>query len=214
MSRVFKTANEYILFLKNLPFNDGEIVCTSFLPSALFQKDIIAFFFKKRVALDDAQSASQMLWDYGKQLRRAVSEGIAHLYIEERAIAQFCEKGIVHDAYPDYEVGFSTRAIVLNTLKNITETGNVAVVKGPLPYIFRLHRPTGVLIDVINNTLEQTIQGIWIEEKGIVDAFFNEAQRLFEATPVDGKGENLVKKLEGAIGELKAGYPVEWRKGT
>lgn len=212
MSKAFTTAAQYIEFLKLLPFAEGEVICTSFLPSALFQKDVISVFYQRREALQDARWATQMLWEYGKRLRRAVADGVVHLCIEERAVEQFCRKGIVHDGYPEYEVSFSTRAAVLKTLQKIANSGKVFVVRGPLPYIFRLHRPEGVLLDVTNNTIEQRVQGLWIEEESIVKAFGEEADRLLLSAQSDGSGNGLISKLVWAIEQFESGYPVVWNQ--
>ena len=210
MSKVFNTANKYIEFLATLPLEKGEMFCTSFLPSALFQKDIIENFYAKREAVADHKKATELLWNYGKKVRKAVSIGDVSLYIEERALVQFCKFGIVHDAYPDYQVGFGTKKIVLKSLKKISENGNVFIGNGVLPYIFRLNPSRGVLVDVINNTLEQKIQGLWLDEGVLVNAFLVEVERLIESAPESGRGEGLQKKLAWAIKEFGEGYPVDW----
>lgn len=79
-----------------------------------------------------------------------------------------------------------------------------------MPFIFRLHPPNGILIDVMVNQNQQLIQGIWIEDNNVYGSFQKELYRLITNTPLDGKSPLLNSKFIDAINQLESGYSYSW----
>lgn len=116
MVKIFITNNEYIDFLTSLSIEDGEVFCTIFLPSSFFPKHSIETFFKHKDRLPDYKKAVSRLWEYGKYVYRAIAKGSATLCVEINSLHAFCESGLVHNAVPNFEVGFPVRVNVLKRL--------------------------------------------------------------------------------------------------
>jgi hypothetical protein len=201
---------EYVGFLTALPIKDGEAYCVNFLPSALFPKHSIHTFFDRVEVGSKPDVLSSNLWSYGKQVMRAVEKGSIRICIEAKAINNFCTRGYVHEASPKFEVGFAVRVQALHNLKRMATANGVMLIHGPIPYVFRLRPPSGVLLDVAHNVAEQRIQGLWIEDDNVYKAFEEEFIRLEKSAPLSGRGEALQSELDKAISHLTIGDPYQW----
>lgn len=210
MIRVFGTMDEYVEFLTKLPIENGEAFCLSFLPSALFPKDLVHIFFERIEPSANPNNIASQLWFYGKQVMRAVEKGKVKFCIDVKALNNLCTKGQVHEASPKYEVSFAVRVQVLRNLRRMARSNGISITRGPIPYVFRLHPPSGILLDVKDNVIEQRVQGLWIEDNKAFKAFENEFLRLANAAPPSGQGSDLVSELDNAIGHLSLGDPYHW----
>jgi hypothetical protein len=207
MIKAFRTMEEYVRFLTGLPILDGEVFCINYLPSALFPKHTIQTFFERVDVNAQAASLSSSLWSYGKRIMRAVEKGTIGFYVDAKAVNNLCLRGLVHESSPKFEVGFAVRAQVLLNLKRMSEAGHLTLIHGPIPYVFRLHPPSGVLLDVAENVNEQRIQGLWLDDSDTYKAFTDEVARLEKSCPLAGRGPVLQDELETAIEHLKMGEP-------
>lgn len=211
MVKAFESTEDYVDFLTKLPILEGEAFCLSFLPSSLFPKDSVQIFFERVEITNKPNSISSQLWDYGKRFMRAVESGQAELCVDKMALGNLCEKGIVHEASPNFEVSFAVRVQVLKNLLKMIKANKVFVIEGPVPYVFRLHSPSGVLLDVTKNTAEQRIQGLWIEDIEVFKAFQKEFTRLKSTATSYGQGTALQAQITQAISCLKNGDQYHWQ---
>jgi hypothetical protein len=106
------------------------------------------------------------------------------------------------------EVSFGVRREVLQALLADARAGRLFALGSPLPYVFRLHPPDGILLDVQVNTSDQLIQGIWLCDRKAYLSFEDEFRRLSMATAVEQI--ELVRQLAGAVAATKQGMNYTW----
>ena len=210
MIRVFPSEDKYVEFLTSLPFVPGEVLCSSFLPSCLFPKDSIALYFARTEAPDDPGVVTERLWKYGRQIRRSVVDGMATLCIDASCMRMMCKEGVVHECSPTFTLTYPTRLEVMRSLRALNRRGSVYVTPGPIPFVFRLHPPGGVLIDVLRNVTEQRVQGIWLEDAVAFSHFAEEAKRLTEAAGSRGTGDALSETIDDAIRHFEMAQAYDW----
>jgi len=206
MIQVFSTMADYVNFMSGLPFLPGESLSTSYIPSAFFPKDSIAYYFEHREVTSEAHEIVEKLWQHGKALLKALQVGKASLCIEGSALDALCSAGRVHEATPGFEVAFAARVHVLERLWKVYERGRLAFSQTPTPFVFRLHPPAGVLIDVTHNIPCQLVQGLWINETSVFQAFALEFERLKATSSPRLIGD----AFEKAIVSLRSGNPCRW----
>ncbi|HDL85349.1 MAG TPA: hypothetical protein ENH11_03315, partial [Candidatus Acetothermia bacterium] len=175
MIRVFSSQDDYVEFLVDLPLLRGEVFCSTFLPSCLFPRDSIDLYFSRTEVPDDPGIVTERLWEYGRRVRRAVMDGTAILCIEVSCIRRMCKTGVVHECTPVFTLTYPTRIEVLRTLQTLNREAAVYVTPGPIPFVFRLHPPSGVLVDVLHNVAAQMVQGIWLKDGAVFSKFAEEA---------------------------------------
>lgn len=210
MTEVFSTMEEYVDFMTQLPMTVGEAFCLSFLPSAFFPKDAVQLFFQRNEPIKHSNQTTAKLWEHGKRLLRALESGNARMCIETQALVCLCAFGQVHEATPEYEISFAIRVHVLRQMKRASRRGAVSLIPGPIPYTFRLHPPSGVLIDVTRNVAEQNVQGIWINEPKVFEVFKLEFERLEKTSLATGRNPALLSTIDVAIAELSHGQAYYW----
>ncbi len=203
MVRTFKNNFEYINFITSNKLLDDEIICSNFLPSAFFPKEIIDYFFDKKEHIDKHKIASDMLWHYGKHILKKLDIGKMQIGIEFNSLKIFLEKGIVHKATHNFETSLAARIYVID--KIILFLDYIYFFPEPIPYIFRLIPNDLVILDVDNNKTEQTIQGIFIKDKQVFDDFKNEFERLKKNSINLINKNNIRKSLIDAKVTLKSG---------
>lgn len=206
--RVLVGMQEFVDFIDELPTPEGGVICSTYLPSALFSKSSLGAFFTDRQDAD-VSDVTQRLWKYSRKMLRYLSTGRCRLLIEERSLAAFINEGRVHVAVPQFEVSHRTRADVLGKLRLLASDDIAIVSPHPLPFVFRLVPPHGVLIDVAQNTTEQKVQGIWIEDNNAYEAFAIEAIRLTTDSKAM-RGGDLVARLSRAHDQLSVGRLPFW----
>lgn len=173
---IFKNNFDYIEYITSLPLRDDEVICSNFIPSAFFQKDVIDYFFQKKEYLDNHKLASEKLWNYGKNILKYLKKGKIQIGIEFNSLNNFIEKGIVHEATPNFETSLATRIQVIDTFLNFFE--NIYFIPEPIPYVFRLIPTNKIILDVDRNKTEQSIQGILIQDNQAYNDFKDEFERL------------------------------------
>ena len=206
---VFQSTDEYVSALTRLPTPPGGVICTTYLPSALFPKSALLTLFTRHQTSPYGNQTADALWDYGKKMRRYLSSGACQLTVEASALATFVNSGQVHAAVPQFEVTHHVRADVLSDLVSLARSTAVTVTPGPIPFVFRLVPPTGVLIDVTNNTVEQRVQGMWLDNDSSFAAFSAEASRLAH---MEGavSATDLSTRLQESIERLRTGRLPFW----
>lgn len=195
---------EYVALIRDLPFEDGTLLCSSFMPSGLFDKDAISAFVAREAG---PAHVTNMLWEYGKRFRRAMASGALTLLVEDAALQNLCRWGQVHEAAPHFEVGFATRERVLRSLLPFAGKEQVITICEEVPYVFRLQPPDGVLVDVRRNVMRQTVQGLWLTGTQVYAAFAGEGRRLASGGTT---GSALVERLMIATTALAHGRPADW----
>lgn len=210
MIRVFRTQDAYVAFMTSLPLVQGEVFCTTFLPSAVFPKHSISLFFSRVERPHQPEVAAQALWNYGRRVRRAVIERKATLCIEVPCLREVCKTGTIHEASPQFAITYPTRLAIFKSLGDLNRKGSIFITPCPLPFVFRLHPPKGVLIDVQRNVADQLIQGIWLEDDKAFAIFTVETQRLIQAARKCGTGDALDRDIKAAVQRIQSGERYEW----
>lgn len=211
MIRVFSSPEEYIDCLTSLPMNSEEAVCTTFIPSAFFPRDAIQIFFERHAPLTLPSAVTASLWLYGEKLRRSLQDGSCVLCIERAAVSALIADGRVHEASPDFEVGFAARSHALSLMGDFAERGSLFLVREPIPFVFRLHSPASVLIDVTRNTSAQRVQGLLLQDGPTFEAFHSELRRLHEKADREDLGLPLAYELRAVASRVRSGQPHGWR---
>ncbi len=202
MIKTFKTNIDYINFITSNKIIHGEIICSNFIPSAFFPKDIIAYFFNKKEHIDEYAIAADKLWRYGKNILTNLKEGKIQIAMEYQSLKMFVEQGIVHEATKNFESSLSTRIYVVETI--LKYLNQIYFLPEPTPFVFKLIPYETVIIDVDRNKTEQTIQGMVIVDKNIFRDFNNEFNRLKKSSLKIDK-QKLRKTLIQAKATLKLG---------
>ena len=209
MVKIFDNNQDYINCYTALDINSGGVICTSYLPSAFFQKDVIDYYFSKKEPLNTHHQAADDLWDYGKKVIKGVKTGSIQLCIELEGITNFIEKGIVHQASQNFEVSFPTRLHVLEQLLVVAD--KIVVSNEPLPYVFRLVPNSIILIDVRFNRSSQLIQGMLIDDLPAYQSFALEFDRI-KSMCMENNKEGFEKQIKSAISQLKNGQNYKWKR--
>jgi hypothetical protein len=207
--KVFRSQEEYVSFLTSLKINRGEMFCTTFLPVFLFPKDSIDFYYSRISIPAKPKKVTKELWAYVQSQKRAAKEQKAIFCVDVDAISSLCNQGIVHAANPTFTVTYPVRAAVLDNMLEFVANGSLIFVKGPIPYVFRLHAPKGVLIDVNYNISTQRVQGIWINQRDAQEAFTEEFNRL-RLTMDSVSKERLINSILKACNDLAEGASHKW----
>lgn len=203
MIKVFKNNFEYIACLTSAEIKEGEVFCSNFIPSAFFPKDVIDYFFDKKEHISEHRLASDKLWKFGKLYLKELKKTKVYLAIEFSAIKTFVEAGLVHKATKNFEASLSTRQQVIDNILYHFENINFLI--EPTPYIFRLIPPDVILLDVDNNKTEQTVQGLYLEDKSAYEDFKSEFNRLLYASSLEFNKDLFRRELIEAKSKLKAG---------
>jgi hypothetical protein len=207
MITVFSSIDDYVAALNGLPINDGEAYCVSYVPSCFFPKDSMRRFFHRYERAKNAEKVARALSDHNRRLIRALKNKTAKLCIESRAIITFCGSGVVHEATPAYELGFSERLHVLNEMKSTILSHGIFITSEYIPYVFRLHPPDVVLIGVIRYVSEQKIHGLFIQDQLVYGLFQAEFDRLC----LSAQEKSLESHVNEAIEAFANGENYIWR---
>ncbi len=209
MIKVFETNEEFVSFMVTLPTHVGEIFCTNYLPSSLFPKDTISLYFERIDPEERHNLITSQLWQHGKHQLQAYLKGQATLCIEIGTLHALCFTGKIHEQLPQFEVSYSVRVYVLEVLSRVVQAQSLIVTREPIPYIFRLCPPSGVLLDVARNVARQKVQGIWIDDLNAYGSFAKEFERL-KAEAASINDETLDAQIKTAIERLKSGESYRW----
>jgi hypothetical protein len=207
--KVFRDMPTFVGVAAGLQVADGGIMCSSYLPSSLFPKDSVEVFFTQKQSLDGATEVTRKLWESGKALYRSLRSGRWKLLVEERCLISFVNDGLVHEGVPDFEQGHKTRIAVLRRIRTLAIADSIVVVAGPVPFVFRLVPPSEVLIDVRENLVSQSVQGILLDDLDAYAAFSGEASRL-ENEDCVLRAVPLADKCEASMERLKLGRVPFW----
>lgn len=210
MIRIFSSQEAYVEFMGRLAFGSGEFLCTSYLPSALFPRHALDEYFARVDRLTKPATVVEGIWDYGRRVKRGILEGRVTLCVEVQCLRTLCADGTVHKATPSFTVTYAIRATVLNVLRQLNAKGRVFVIPGPLPFVFRLHPPSGILVDVERNVSAQNVQGLWLDDPAAYSIFASEAARLIATAGERGTGGGLERDLAAAVDHLERGEHHEW----
>lgn len=210
MTRAFGSMSDYVDFLTSLPITRGELICTSYIPSAFFPKDAVAYYFERSDATPGARVITEKLWGYGKALMKCLEAGEVSLCLENEALQRLCYQGVVHEVVPRFEVAFAARVHVLKRLKRACAHGRVALATSPSPFVFRLHPPSGVLLDVTHNLASQLVQGLWVDDPSVYEVFSREYERLTQTSAFTPSSNDLSNQIDRAIQSLRDGIPYNW----
>lgn len=210
MVRVFETNEEFVLFMCGLPVAIQEVFCTNYLPSSLFPKDTIRLFFERINVEQHYGVIASNLWEYGKRQRQAYLQGKATLCIDQSSLSSLCLSGRVHQASPQFEVSYAVRIHVLRLLQRIANANSLVVTNGPIPFVFKLYPPSGVLIDVNQNVTAQNVQGIWIDDIDAYRSFVKEFGRLKIDSGEGMSGQEPSFLFTRALEVLGFGRPCHW----
>jgi hypothetical protein len=203
MIKTFKNNFEYIDFITSVQLTDNEVMCSNFIPSSFFPKDIIDYFFDKKESIPEHKLASEKLWNYGKQQQLKLKESKIKFAFEFDSFNKFLEFGLVHEASKNFETSLSTRIAVVE--KMISVIDNIFLITEPTPFVFRLIPTETVIIDVDRNKTSQTIQGIVIQDKNLYDNFYDEFNRLTDLSEKLIPKTKLLDELVKAKQTLKNG---------
>jgi len=206
MDRVFSSVLDYVKYVAALPVCGGEYFCYSFIPSAFFPKHIVDDYFGNIEALPHHKKIADLLWGCRRRTLRAYREGTLCVVLEQWALQRFIVDGLVHEARPQFQVGFPVRAHVLKELRTSPDGMNLMVTCEFLPYGYRLHAPDTVVLDVQRNVSTQSIQGLLITDTNVFNAFLAETIRLSRSAVT---GQEVVRLLEDAIEGLERGQPQQ-----
>lgn len=203
MIKAFKNNFEYIDFITSIGPTDNEVMCTNFIPSLFFPKDIIDYYFNKKDYIPEHKLASEKLWNYGKQQQMKLKENKLKFAFEFDSFNTFLENGIVHESSKNFETSLTTRISVID--KMITFIDNIFLITEPTPFVFRLIPSDTVIIDVDRNKSSQTIQGMVIQDKALYENFHTEFIRLIELSQKSIPKTKLLDALFKAKQTLKNG---------
>ena len=103
MIRTFKTNFDYIDFITSKKTEHGEIICSNFVPSAFFPKEIIDYFFNKKEHIEEHKIVADKLWQYGKSVLKNLKEGRIEIGIELHSFKKFVEKAIVNEESESFQ---------------------------------------------------------------------------------------------------------------
>jgi hypothetical protein len=176
MVHIFRDNYSYIDYITKNGIVSNEIFCTSFIPSAFFSKDVIDYYFAKKDHIAQHKEASEKLWQYGRNVLKALKQNNMEIGIEFDCIIQFIENSIVHKASKKFEASLPTKISIIENL--IEYSDNIYFFSEPIPFIYRLIPPDIVIIDVDSNLAQQTIQGIKLQDQFAYNDFFSEFSRL------------------------------------
>ena len=207
MIRTFKTNFDYIDFITSMEIVSGEVICSNFVPSAFFPKEVIDYFFDKKEHIEEHKIASNKLWQYGKSVLNNLKNERIQIGIELHSFKTFIEKGIVHEATKNFETSLATRIKVLDTI--LFHLNHIYFLPEPTPYVFRLIPHETVIIDVDRNKTEQTIQGILVQDKQLYQDFKEEFNRLKKCSINNVNKVKLRKTLLKARTTLKLGVQTK-----
>jgi hypothetical protein len=207
MVEVIKDSFEYIRIITSQDIKTGEVYCLNFLPSALFPKDIINYFYHKKDYIEKHDKASVKLWNYGKKQLKKLEQEEVTIGVELKALQVFISNGIVHEASPNFEVSLSIRIDAIDQI--IRNINNVFFIPEPIPYTFRLIPPNTIILDVAKNTSSQLIQGIQITDDQAYKDFQKEFERLQQISSNRINKSDLANKLIDAKSKLSSGFKAE-----
>lgn len=203
MIKTFKNNFDYIDYITANEITEGEIICSNFVPSAFFPKDIIDYFFDKKEHIEKHKLAADKLWQYGRGVLKNLKAGKIQIGIELHSFKIFIERGLVHEATQNFESSLSTRLKVIDTILNHLD--HIYFLPEPTPYVFRLMPYDIVVIDVDRNKTEQTIQGMVIQDKQFYLDFKQEFERLKKCSIEKVNKDSIRKTLIEAKTTLKTG---------
>ena len=207
---VFTTIDDYVAFLSRFPIMAGEAFCLGYVPSCFFPKDSVLRFFTRHERACNPLVVADSLWEYGRHQISHLTQRRARMCMELRPIRRLCSAGQVHDATPEFEVGFAERTYVLRKIKALLQRGSLFIFDQPVPFTFRLHPPDGVLLDVTKNIAEQKIQGVYLRDHKTFESFTSEFNRLIAlAGPQESKNP-IRSTIDDAIAALSAGERYDW----
>ena len=178
-------------------------MCSNFIPSAFFPKDIIDYFFDKKDFLKEHKLASEKLWKHGKLVQGKLKLQKMKVAFELTSLNIFLGKGLVHEAITNFEVSLLTRISVVEMM--IQYIDSVVLIVEPTPFVFRLIPPNTVIIDVDRNKSSQTIQGIVIENETVFANFQSEFNRLVSVSEKLIDKNVLISELNKAKQTLRNG---------
>ena len=92
MIKTFKNNFDYIDYITANEITEGEIICSNFVPSAFFPKDIIDYFFDKKEHIEKHKLAADKLWQYGRGVLKNLKAGKIQIGIELHSFKIFIEK--------------------------------------------------------------------------------------------------------------------------
>lgn len=207
--KVFTTPAEYIDFLTALPIVEGEVFCYSFVPVAFFPKDAIFRLYERADPTDDPRKISDLLWAYAQTTLRAFYAQKISIIIEEKAWKALIEHSLIHDGIPQFEVTSPVVDYVLQKACIKGPCSSLSLTPAHMPFIFRLHPPAGVLIDVRTNVNAQHVQGLWINDREAFLAFSAEAARLREGALTGGA---LQAEVRRTLDDFRRYGVLHWRK--
>ncbi|MDZ7719423.1 MAG: hypothetical protein U5K72_11460 [Balneolaceae bacterium] len=139
MVKVIKDSFEYIQIITSQDIKTGEVYCLNFLPSALFPKDTINYFYHKKDYIDQHNKASERLWTHGKKQIKKIEQDEITIGVELKSLQTFISKGIVHEASPNFEVSLSIRIEAIDQI--INNIKNFFFIPEPIPYTFSISPP-------------------------------------------------------------------------
>lgn len=206
MIKSFTNNFDYIDFITKNELKKGEVFCLNFLPSAFFPKDIIDYYFDKKDHIEGHRQASDKLWRYGREVITCLKSKQIEIAIEFSSLKKFIEKGIVHEAISNFEVSIATKISVIENLISCFES--ITFLSQPTPFVFRLIPEDTIIIDVDRNISEQTIQGLFLQDKTTYLNFRKEFERLKKQSSIDIDKDKLKNSLSKAISILRTGNSV------
>ena len=146
------------------------------------------------------------LWKFGRRMLSDLGQGRIRIAVEYSALRAFVERGVVHKASSNFEATIATRISVLNTFLKLMDS--IYFLPEPAPYIFRLTPPDRIIIDVDNNNVGQTVQGLTFNDSSSYVAFAEEFDRLAQASRLAYPLEAIIASLRNVRDNLTKGAPV------
>lgn len=201
----FKSMQEFINCISKTDFAPGEKYATSVMPSALFSKHYLTDFFSVFDRYPHGKEMASELWEYGRRFLSALRKGDLTICLEWVSLENFVIRGLVHSSNLDFEVSFAERVHVLRTLRPFVASQSCLFTDSVPPYLFRLHPPHSVILDIERNYPDQSIQGLLIEEPETYSNFETEFERLVQSASAPDYREARIGWIDGAIAALLSG---------